>query len=146
MFTFNLLSFRQFKKKRTFSSITTQSSCFKRPGVNPGLLQKRILYDITAVLPGPQIVLASTSKKFGQFGKSSANFTKTSMQSFAPFLPLLGTFGQIFFFFSAPFKPFGWNFGHLATLRHSWRDGGAGGASLLYTQNFSKIAAVHATA
>jgi hypothetical protein len=32
------------------------------------------------------------------------------------------------------------------TLRHhSWRDGG-GEASLLYTQNFSKIAAVHATA
>jgi hypothetical protein len=97
------------------------------------------------VLQGPQIVPASTSKKFGQFGKSSANFIKTSMQSFAPFLQLLGTFGQICFFFcfffSASFELFGRNFDHLATLRHSWQDGGVG----LYTQNFSKIAAVHAT-
>jgi hypothetical protein len=66
-------------------------------------------------------------KKFGKFGKSSANFTKTSMQSFAPFLPILGTFGQFYFFFSAPFELFGRNFGHLATLHHSWRDGGVGG-------------------
>jgi hypothetical protein len=29
-------------------STTTQSSCFKQPGVYPGLLQKRVLYDVTA--------------------------------------------------------------------------------------------------
>ncbi len=124
------------RNTRAFSSITTQSSCFKRPGVYPRLLQKHVLYDVTAVLPGPQIVLASTSKKFGQLGKSSDNFTKTSMQSFAPFLRLLGTFGQISSFF-APFEIFGQNFGHHATLRHSWWGGGVGGGlSALHTEFF----------
>jgi hypothetical protein len=117
-------------------------------------------------------------KKFGQFGKRSANFPKTSLQSSAgatirnengrlslplcvchycriknffrkfsstPFLPLLGTFGQILamnssgqlFFFSAPYELFGQNFGHLAILRHSWRDGGVGGGlSALHKEFF----------
>jgi hypothetical protein len=35
-------------KARAFLSTTTQSSCFKQPGVYPGLLQKRVLYDVTA--------------------------------------------------------------------------------------------------
>ncbi len=35
-------------KARAFSSITTQSLCFKRPRVYPRLLQKRILNDVTA--------------------------------------------------------------------------------------------------
>ncbi len=35
-------------KARAFLSTTTESSCFKRPGVYPGLLQKCVLYDVTA--------------------------------------------------------------------------------------------------
>jgi hypothetical protein len=35
-------------KARAFLSTTTKSSCFKRPGVYPGLFQKHALYDVTA--------------------------------------------------------------------------------------------------
>jgi hypothetical protein len=35
----DLLSLGRFHKLRAFLSTTTQSSCFKRPGVHPGLLK-----------------------------------------------------------------------------------------------------------
>ncbi len=125
------------RKARAFLSTTTQSSCFKRPGVYPGLLRKRVLYDVTAVLPGPKLFRPVHQKSSVSLGKVRPISQKHQCSVLSLFCYFLGTFGHIYFFFLSPFWAFWPEFqppGNTASQLVGWW--GWGGLSALHTEIF----------